>query len=135
QIDTVEVYAWSVKDGEAIVGRAQKSDPEGGGGSARSGPAEIGSALHTRPTLRVRAAVHTQAEADARAAAILDEHARGFLTGEGESIGLPEIVPDTKIGLGKVGTTFAKTYYLTAVKHKIDGSGYRTTFSVELKKA
>ena len=51
----------------------------------------------------MRAAVHTQAEADARAKAILDERAQDFVTGSGECIGLPEIVPDINVALGGLG--------------------------------
>ena len=88
-------------------------------------------ALTTPPAMRVRAAVHSQAEAQARARAILEERAQEFVKGDGESIGLPDIVPDINIALEDIGRTFSKTYYVSSAKHKVDGSGYRTSFDVQ----
>ena len=81
--------------------------------------------------MSIRAAVHTQAEADARAKAILEERAQDFVTGDGECIGLPDIVPDINIALGGLGKGFTKPYYVSEAKHTIGSSGYRTTFKVQ----
>ena len=89
------------------------------------------SALSDNPVLSVRAAVHTQAEADARAKAILEERAQQFVTGRGESIGIPDLVPDVNIALGGMGRGFSKTYYVSEATHTLDGSGYRTSFKVQ----
>ena len=91
----------------------------------------MASALNTQPAMRVRAAVHTQAEAQERANAILEERAQEHLKGDGESLGLPEIVPDVNIALKDLGQPFDKTYYVKAAKHKVSSNGYRTNFSVE----
>lgn len=131
QIETVEVHGWSAERGEAIVGRASRGDESGRDGTRQSGAERLASALNSRPAMRIRAAVHTQAEADARARAILEERAQQFVTGEGESIGLPEILPDTNIALQGLGASFSKTYYVKAATHRLDGSGYRTSFSVQ----
>ena len=88
-------------------------------------------ALSSSPILSVRAPVHTQAEADERAKAILDERAQDFVTGSGECIGLPEIVPDVNIELGGLGRGFSKTYWVSEATHKLDGGGYSTTFKVQ----
>ena len=84
-----------------------------------------------RPTLRLRQPVFTQAEADQRAKAALNERAKKFLTGEGETIGLPEIRPDRNVELAKLGAPFSKTYYIQQATHKIDTSGYRTRFKLK----
>ena len=73
-----------------------------------------------QPTLRLRQPVFTQAEADQRAKAALNERAKQFLTGEGETIGLPEIRPDRNVELDKLGVPFSKTYYIQQATHKID---------------
>ena len=62
-----------------------------------------------QPTLRLRQPVFTQAEADQRAKAALNERAKQFLTGEGETIGLPEMRPDRNVELDKLGAPFSKT--------------------------
>ena len=84
-----------------------------------------------QPTLRLRQPVFTQAEADQRAKAALNERAKQFLTGEGETIGLPEIRPDRNVELDNLGVPFSKTYYIQQATHKIDASGYRTRFKVK----
>jgi len=72
--------------------------------------------------------VFTQAEADERAKAALSDAAKQFLTGEGESIGLPELRPDRNVELANLGVPFSKKYYIQQATHKIDANGYRTRF-------
>ncbi len=131
QIEKVEVTGWSAAEGKTIIGVASKSDETGRDAGRRSGSEQIASALNNKPTMRVRASVHTQAEADARAKSILEERAQEYLQGQGESIGLPEIVPDVNIALNDLGRNFSKTYYVKDAKHSVNSSGYRTTFSVQ----
>ncbi len=131
QVQRVEVHGFSAVRGEPIVGRATSGEESGRDGGRESGAERVASALNTQPTMRVRAAVHTQAEAQERANAILEERAQEFLKGDGESLGLPEIVPDVNIALKDLGKPFDKTYYVKAAKHKVSSNGYRTNFSVE----
>lgn len=132
QISQVEVYGWDTKQKKTIVGRASAGEESGLAGKS------AGQHLNTfvrdpakRPTLRLRQPVFTQAEADQRAQAALNERAKQFLTGEGEAIGLPEVRPDRNIALDKLGSPFSKTYYVQQATHKIDTSGYRTRFKVK----
>ena len=131
QVEAVEVTGWSAAEGKTIIGRASKSDETGRDPGRASGSEQIASALNSQPTMRVRASVHTQEEADARAKSILEERAQEYLQGQGESIGLPEIVPDVNITLNDMGKNFSKTYYVKDAKHSISSGGYRTTFSVQ----
>jgi phage protein D len=75
--------------------------------------------------------VHTQEEADERAKAILEERAQDFVTGEGECVGLPDLLPDRTVNIRGVGRAFSKKYYITETTHSVDGKGYRTRFKVE----
>ena len=84
-----------------------------------------------QPTLRLRQPVFTQAEADKRAKAALNERAKQFLTGDAEAIGLPELRPDRNVELDNLGAPFSKTYYVQQATHKIDSNGYRTRFKVK----
>lgn len=131
QIAEVRVHGRSATKGEVIIGVAKKGDESGRDPGSKSGVERVVTALSDRPVLNIRAAVHTQDEADARAKAVLDERAQDFVTGTGESIGLPEILPDTNIALSGLGRTFSRTYYVMEASHKIDSNGYRTSFKVQ----
>jgi hypothetical protein len=84
-----------------------------------------------RPLLRLRQPVFTQAEANKRAKAAFNERAKQFLTGEAETIGLPEIRPDRSVSLENLGDPFSRTYYVHQATHKVDTGGYRTRFKVK----
>jgi phage protein D len=131
QITRVEVRGRSAQTGEAIVGRAGRGDESGRDTRREGGPDRVTQALGNERVMSIRAEVHTQAEADERARAILEERALEFVTGDGECIGLPEIVPDINIGLQELGSAFSKTYYVHEATHRVDGNGYRTTFKVK----
>jgi phage protein D len=88
-------------------------------------------ALKKPPVLQVRQPVFTEAEAKRRAQAILNDHAKKFLTGEAECIGLPEILPDRNVTLDNLGEPFSKTYYIQQTTHKYDSNGYRTRLKVK----
>ena len=132
QIAKVEVFGWDPKRKEKIVGVATAGDESGlQGKSAGQRLKAFVRDPAKQPTLRLRQPVFTQAEADQRAKATLNERAKQFLTGEGEAIGLPELRPDRNVLLDKLGDPFSKTYYIQQATHKIDGSGYRTRFKVK----
>jgi phage protein D len=132
QISQVEVYGWDTKTKKPIVGRASAGEESGLTG--KSAAQRLNSFVRDpakRPTLRLRQPVFTQAEADQRAKAALNERAKQFLTGEGETIGLPEVRPDRSVELDNLGMPFSKTYYIQNATHKIDAGGYRTRFKVK----
>jgi phage protein D len=132
QISRVEVYGWDHHKKETIIGRASAGEESGLTG--KSAGQHLNAFVRDpdkRPTLRIRQPVFTQAEADQRAKAALNERAKQFLTGEGETIGLPEIRPDRNVELDNLGVPFSKTYYVQEATHKIDTSGYRTRFKVK----
>ena len=131
QITEVHVHSQPAKEGKAIVGKARQGDETGADSDAETGAERIVEALSDKPVLSVRAPVHSQAEADARARAILDERAQQLVKGSGESIGLPEIVPDVNIRLEGMGRGFSKTYWVSEATHTLDGNGYRTSFKVQ----
>lgn len=132
QVSKVEVYGWDPNTKEKIVGTA--STGEESGLSGKSAGQLLNSFVRDpakRPTMRLRQPVFTQAEANQRAKAALDERAKQFLTGDGESVGLPEIRPDSNVELAKLGGPFSRTYYIQQATHKIDSNGYRTRFKVK----
>jgi phage protein D len=81
--------------------------------------------------LQIRQPVFTEAEAKARAKAILNDRAKQFLTGEAECVGLTDLRPDRNVTLENLGKPFSKTYYIQQTTHKVDGNGYRTKVKVK----
>jgi phage protein D len=132
QISKVEVYGWDPKTKKTIIGTATAGEESGlTGKSAGQHLDALVRDPSKRPTLRLRQPVFTQAEAEQRAKAALNERAKQFLTGEGETIGLPELRPDRNVELAGLGAPFSKTYYLQQVTHKIDANGYGARFKVK----
>jgi phage protein D len=132
QISQVEVYGWDPKTKKQIIGRAGAGEESGLSG--KSAGQHLNAFVRDpskRPTLRLRQPVFTQAEANQRAKAALNERAKHFLTGEGEAIGLPELRPDRNVELANLGDPFSKTYYIQQATHKIDSSGFRSRFKVK----
>jgi phage protein D len=132
QISKVEVYGWDPNTKERFFGEASAGEESGLQGKS-AGELLKGFVRDPKkqPTLRIRQPVFSQAEARQRAKAALSERAKQFLTGEGETIGLPELRPDRNIELTNLGDRFSKTYYIQQATHKVDASGYRTRFKVK----
>lgn len=134
QVSAVEVYGWDPARGETITGRASNGELSGLDAS-QAGPGELFNKFvydsSKKPVLRLRQPVRSQAEANTRARAALNENAKQFLTGDAEAIGLPEIRPDCNIALDNLGAPFSKTYYVQQATHKIDSNGYRTRFKIK----
>jgi hypothetical protein len=131
QVSAVEIVGWDTARKQAIVGRARRGDEPGRDPRRQSAADYLQGVVRDQPILRLRQPVRSQAEADERAKAALAERAQEFLTGEGETIGLPEIRPDTIVALEAVGRRFSKAYYVEEATHHIDGNGYRTRFKVK----
>jgi hypothetical protein len=131
QVSAVEVHGWSAIEARAVVGKAQRGDELGRDGQRKSGGEWLASALGGDATLKVGAPVRDQAEADARALAILEARAHAFVTGEGECVGVPGILPDTRLTLSGLGRVFSKSYYVSEATHRLDEQGYRTRFTVQ----
>lgn len=134
QVSAVEVYGWDPKQQKKIIGRAASGELSGKEARQKS-PADLFAGVvrdgRKQPVLRLRQPVFSQAEADMRAKAALNENAKQFLTGDAESIGVPEILPDRNIELRNLGAPFSKTYYIQQATHKIDAGGYRTRFKIK----
>lgn len=132
QINKVEVYGWDRNKKDRIVGVASAGEESGlKGKSAGQRLSRFVRDSKKAPTLRIRQPVFSKAEAEQRAKAALSERAKQFLTGEAETIGLPDIRPDCKVELDDLGKLFSKAYYIQQATHKIDANGYRTRFKVK----
>jgi uncharacterized protein len=106
------------------------SNPKGGKEGITGTAGRGGSNAETK-TLPVRA--ESEAEAKQIAQAELGRIKEARVTGNGETIGLPEIQAGDTIQLDGLGQ-FSKRYYITSTSHRIGGSGYTTTFQIRLPK-
>jgi uncharacterized protein len=131
QVSQVEVYGWDPDKKKAIVGKASAGEESGHDPRRTSGGERLRRATGKDVVLQLRQPVFTEAEARRRAQAVLNDHAKKFVTGEAECIGLPELLPDRNINLAGLGEPFSKTYYIQQTTHKVDGSGYRTRVKVK----
>ncbi|RWO22188.1 hypothetical protein [Mesorhizobium sp.] len=131
QISKVRVVGWDPEAKKSIIGEAVAGEESGKEPSRQSAGEYVKGLARKEVVLELRQPVFTQAEANERALAILSDHAKSFLTGEAECVGLPELAPDTNVSLNGLGKTFSKTYYVHSANHKVDGNGYRTRFKVK----
>ncbi len=131
QVAEVEVRGWDARSKREIIGRARAGDEQGRDSSGQTGSELVNRVYRQNVTERLRLPVNSQEEADQLAKAILNRCAEGLVRGNGESIGIPELLPGKNIKLGNLGKKFSKIYYVERVNHSIGGSGYSTTFSVK----
>jgi phage protein D len=131
QVSEVQVYGWDPAKKESILGRAVAGQETGHDPRRKSGGEQVSASIFKKPVLQIRQPVFSQAEANARALAILNEHAKKFVTGEAECIGLTDLLPDRNVTLDNLGDPFSKTYYIQQTTHKVDNNGYRTRVKVK----
>ncbi|MBF9031839.1 hypothetical protein HKCCE3408_15675 [Rhodobacterales bacterium HKCCE3408] len=132
QITEVQVVGTSATDGAQITGVARRGAESGVDGATTGGADRVAEAMPSNDgVLRIRAAVHSQEEADERARAILEERAQDFVTGSADCIGLPELRPDINVSFEGLGRGFSKTYWVSGAVHDLSGSGFKTTIEVQ----
>ena len=129
QVSEVQVRGWDPAKQKPIVGKAKRGSEQGRDRQGRSG-GEAVATTQGEVVKNIWRPVSTQKEADDIAKSILEKIALDYITGSGESLGLPEIVPGTNIKLKGLGITFNKLYYVERVSHSISTSGYKTTFEI-----
>ena len=121
QVSEVTVRGWDPKAQQALVGRARPADVTGKMQGSEVGPAAAQRLFGTRVRTIIDQPVTTQNEADLLARGVLNEMALGYITGEGTAVGNPAIRAGTVIELGGLGTRFSGLYYVTHVRHVLDG--------------
>jgi len=131
QVSEVVLHGWSPEQASPIIGRSTRGDETGRDSGRESGGDRVAEALCEPVTLHLRQPVHSQAEADRRAEALLEERAEDFLKGSGECIGLPDVLPDSNLDLGGLGRLFSRVYYVKQATHSVGSDGYRTRFEVQ----
>jgi uncharacterized protein len=132
QVGKITVRGWDDRAKQAVVATADASDLPNAGKSAGgpSGAEAADKSMEGKHDVVVDAHVKTQDEARRLAVSLLAERAASFITGTGQSIGLPDLRPGDNVEMSRLGTRFSGTYYVTKVEHVINESGYRTQFDV-----
>jgi phage protein D len=129
QVGKVTVKGWDPKTKSIIQYTAGPNDlPTSGGGE--NGPSAIQSRLSDREDIVVDQPVMSQQEARDLALSLLRERAYSYITGSGQTIGLPDLRPGDNVQLDGLGKRFSGQYYVTKVEHTLGSSGYLTSFEV-----
>lgn len=129
QVDEVVVKGWDVDKQTPIVGRAQRGNLYPEIQESRDG-AGWASEFGTGKMIIVNNPVTSQSEADALAAARLDEISGAFVQAEGVALRHPDIRAGRKITLEALGNRFSGTYLVTNANHVYSAEGFKTTFAV-----
>ncbi len=130
QVGKVEVMGRDINE-QAVKGTASSVTVGGSGKSA----AEWVSGLK-ESVLRERSEyARTQKECETLAQHRLNGIAMGFVSGQGECIGIPELIPGRFIKIDGADKNLNGSYFLTKVRHKFTIDGYTTSFEVKGAKA
>ena len=108
--ERIEVRHWDQRRKADILGVAEHEDGTG--------------------TRTIRMPVASDEAAAAVAEAVLRRELHQRLTGNGTTVGLPQLTIGEPIHLTGLGDRFSGIYYVESVTHSIDGGGYTTDFEV-----
>ncbi len=126
QVGKVEVHGRDVNQ-KPIKGTASSVTAGGDGKTA----AEWVSGLKDAVLVERSEYVRTQQECETLAQHRLNSIAMGFVSGEGECIGIPELIPGRYLKIEGGDDKTNGTYFLTRVCHRISINGYTTSFEVK----
>ena len=126
QVGKVEVLGRDINQ-KAVKGTASRVTVGGSGKTAAEWVSGLKDAV-----LRERSEyARTQKECETLAQHRLNSIAMGFVSGEGECIGIPELIPGRYIKIDGADDKTIGTYFITKVVHKFNQDHYVTTFEVK----
>lgn len=126
----VTVRGWDPRLKKEIIGLADKGQ-ELTLELNKESASQIIQKLYGKVERTIREPVFSQDEAEKRARSILEGSSDQFIKGDGECIGIPELRAGKYVDIDGLGKRFSMKYYIEKTTHKIDTSGYKTTFSVK----
>lgn len=125
QVKSVTVRSHNAEDAEKpFESKAVSVAAVGGGGKSGAESSKLISDSVAKVV--VDNTVQSEAEAKARAEALMNETAMGFLSGEMEVPGLPPVIPGHMVTVEKVNESFNRDYFVTRVIHHMDTEGFET---------
>lgn len=131
QVSEVVVRGLDPKTREVIEGSAAAGSESTKMGGKQTGPEAAQAAFGDARLLVVDHPVSTEEEAQALAKALFEERALRFVSGSGESVGLPELRAGHVVEIAGLGERFSGEYYVDRCAHVFDADGYRTRFDVK----
>lgn len=126
QVSDVVVVGWDASTNTVIKGKSDKINRLGS--NSKTGQDLIKALIDNVEHRDLN--VDSVEEAKTKANAILNKIGMELITGYGQSIGIPELRAGRYIKIEGAGKKLSQPYYLTAVSHVIDESGYLTSFKV-----
>lgn len=131
QVAKVTVRGWNSRTKQKFEYTATAKDLPKTGGKGTSGPELVEKQVGAKEERIVDRPVQSQEETRTLAIQLLTETANQFLSGSGETMGAPEIIPGVNLELDGLGGRYDGTYYVTKAEHVFGASGYTTSFDVE----
>jgi phage protein D/phage baseplate assembly protein gpV len=129
QVDEVIVKGWDIDKKAAIVGKATSGNLYPKIGESKDG-AGWAHQFGSGKLIIVDQPVTNQSDADALAAARLDEISGAFVDAEGLAFRRPDITAGQTVKIEALGKRFSGTYLVTHSTHTHNASGFKTTFTV-----
>ena len=131
QVNTVIVRSNDEKDAEKpIEGKASTLKNKVGDGEQSASDAKI--IDDKKVVVIIDNTVNSQEEAEKRAQAELERLSMGFAKGSFELSGIPEIEPGTYVKVEGFNKDLNGKYFVTEVRHEVNGSGYSTHCKFEV---
>lgn len=131
QVSEIIVQGWDPINKQPITGNARSGDEVSKMGGSQLGAGLTESAFFESQTVIVDNPIFNEGEANQIAKGKFNEMVVAFISGEGTTIGNPDIRAGQVIKLLGLGERFSGLYYLTSVTHILDSEGYVTKFTVE----
>lgn len=130
QVSQVIVKGWSPKEKKVITGKAKRSDLKTKGLGSSKINKIVEKAFEKRIEIIVDKPITDNRMANDMAKNKLEQIAKGMVTGEGSTIGLPDLTAGSIVELKGLGDTFSGRYFVSGTTHSMGESGYTTKFSV-----
>ena len=129
QVNAIEVRGWDPVQKQTFSARAERSAARTAG-LAATGQQQLAQGAGGRSELVIAdAPVSSAQEAQAYAEAVLALQEQTFVTGNGTSVGQPDMRVGTLLELSGIGR-FSGTYVVEQATHSVGAGGYQTTFQV-----
>ena len=129
QVDEVIVKGWDADKQQAIVGQARNGSLYPQIDESKNGAAWA-NGFGAGKLVIVDQPVVSQAEADALAAARLDELSGAFVQADGVAVRRPDINAGQRVKLEELGQRLSGDYLVTSAAHVYAADGLRTFFTV-----
>jgi uncharacterized protein len=130
QISQTLVSGWDIREKKPITAQSPGTSARSMGGESNG--AAIAKKAFGVATLSTSGPIVSQAEADQRSKAILNERVIDLIIGEGTCLGRTDLVPGNTLKILDLSKKFSGNYYITGVTHRFRSDrGYITEFRVK----